>query len=261
MRSDYDVASWEVDFLQTQEVLRSRNFGIEHEAKVVRYPIRLLRYWFGYHLLAHECRRAGRPIDIAEIGIHNGQMLLFAKLAASRIRDPAQVLKWSSWLGVDAVLKHHRIAKAGYEEVQEANFERDDFRLVRQCDTAVCLHIFEHSHDPETALRRIARAVRPGGSVIGGFPVVPHPVVRLRQWQIRRTAADMGHVSVFSPRRVRRMAEAAGLQLEFASGAFFMRRKGWRLENSRAWLTFNLWWGRTFPWWPGEIYWLARKRA
>jgi hypothetical protein len=40
-----------------------------------------------------------------------------------------------------------------------------------------------------------------------------------------------------------------------------MRSKGSPLENSAAWMRFNLAWGRLFPWWPGEIYWLMRKPA
>jgi SAM-dependent methyltransferase len=259
MPNRYDTSQWEIEFLETQEVLRSRNFGIEHGAKVVRYPIRMLRYWFGYHLLAQECHRAGRPIDIAEVGIHNGQMFLFAKIAASRIRDPAQVLAWSRWLGVDAVLKHHRIKKAGYAEVQEANLEDDNFALDGTFDVALCLHILEHRPAPEEDLRKIAAGVRPGGAIIGGSPVVPRIAQRIQEWRIRKTAAPMGHVSVFSPARVRRMVEAAGLSLEFISGAFFLRQKGSRLENSAEWLRFNLRWGQLFPGWPGEIYWLARK--
>ncbi|HEY2801305.1 MAG TPA: methyltransferase domain-containing protein [Chthoniobacterales bacterium] len=255
----YDTRQWEIEFLETREILRSKNFGIEPDAKIVRYPVRLLRYWFGYHLLAQECLRAGRPIDIAEIGIHNGQMFLFTKLAASRVRDPAQVLTWSRWLGVDAVLKHHRIKKAGYAEVQEADLADDHFALDGTFDAAICLHILEHRPNPEEDLRKIAGGVRPGGAIIGGSPVVPRIAQRIQEWRIRRTAAPMGHVSVFSPARVRRMIANAGLELEFLSGAFFARRKGWRLENSPEWLRFNLAWGQMFPGWPGEIYWLARK--
>lgn len=240
-------------------MLRSRNFGIEHEAKLVRYPVRLLRYWFGYHLLTQESQRLGRPLEIAEIGIHNGQMFLFAKVATRHVRQPAQQLSWSRWLGVDAVLKHHRIAKAGYDEVQEADLEDPAFALKGTFDVALCLHILEHRPDPERDLEKIAAGVRSGGAIIGGSPVVPRVAQRIQEWRIRKTAAPMGHVSVFSPSRIRRMTKAAGLRLEFLSGAFFLRRKGWQLEDSAAWLRFNLAWGRMFPGWPGEIYWLARK--
>ncbi len=44
----------------------------------MRYPLRLFRYWFGYHLLREEYKRKGRPLDVAEVGVHTGQMLEFA---------------------------------------------------------------------------------------------------------------------------------------------------------------------------------------
>lgn len=256
---EYEIRDWEVDFLTTKEVLRGRFFGIEAKAKKVRYPIRMLRYWFSYHLLAAEYRRFGRPLDIVEIGPHNGQMHVFAKVAASRVRDPAQGLRWATWLAIDAVPKRAMLRITGYEQVLKGNIDDPDFALRQSFDTAICLHIFEHTSDPGAALRRVAEGLRPGGSIIGGSPVLPHFLVARRERQLRKTAKGLGHVSVFSPTRVRELVADAGLELEFISGAFFMRHKGFVCENYQAWLKFNLWWGQLFPWWPGEIHWLARK--
>ena len=110
-------------------------------------------------------------------------------------------------------------------------------------------------------MKKIAAQIKPGGSLIGGFPVVPGFMAGIREKQIRQSAAPMGHVSVFSPDRVRRMAREAGLETEFLSGAFLVRSKGSALENSSLWMRANLFWGRMFPAWPGEIYWLMRKPA
>ncbi len=259
VHSPYDTGSWEIEFLQTNEVLRGQFFGISAKAKTVRFPIRLLRYWFSYHLLAAEYRRAGRPLEIVEVGTHNGQMRIFARLAAYRVRDGAHVPHWSRWLGVDAMPKRKVLEVAGYEDVLQANIEAPDFSLRDSFDTAICLHVFEHTSDPGVAMRKVAAALRPGGSIIGGAPVLPHFLVGLRERQLRRTAEQFGHVSVFSPARLRELTEAAGLTIEFISGAYFMRHKGFVCENFRAWLKFNLKWGKTFPGWPGEIHWLARK--
>ena len=95
--------------------------------------------------------------------------------------------------------------------------------------------------------------------MIGGSPVLPHLLTGVRERQLRRSAQSLGHVTAFSPERVRQLAESAGLTVEFLSGAYFMRHKGFICENSRSWLRFNLRWGQAFPWWPGEIHWLARK--
>ena len=235
-------------------VVRTKRFGMTAEAKSVRYPLRLLRYWFGYHLLREECARFGRPLDVAEIGVHTGQMLEFVKSAPPGVTS-------SRWTAVDAVMLTAKLKKAGYDDFHEANLEDPAFSLPATYDTAILLHVLEHLFNPEAALKKIAAQIKPGGSLIGGFPVVPRFLAGIRERQVRRTAAPMGHVSVFSPDRVRRMAHEAGLETEFLSGAFLMRSKGSALENSARWMRLNLLWGRMFPAWPGEIYWLMRKPA
>jgi SAM-dependent methyltransferase len=250
----YRPLDWDIDFLASNETVRSKRFGIPREAKAVRYPIRLLRYWFGYHLLRVEAERLGRPLDVAEVGVHSGQFLEFVRSA------PVQPAI-GQWTAVDAVVLAEKLRKAGYSEWIQGNVEDEAFTLPGEYHAAVLLHILEHLFEPEAALRRVAAGLRPGGVIIGGFPVLPDVLVARRQKSVRRTAKPMGHVSVFSPERVVRMGRAAGCETEFLSGAFFMRSKGSRLENSAAWMRFNLWWGRRFPWWPGEVYWLMRKGA
>jgi len=224
------------------------------EAKSVRYPVRLLRYWFGYHLLRLEASRLGRPADVAEVGVHTGQFLEF-------VNSTPAVPELGRWTAVDAVMLEEKLRKAGYVDFFEANLEASDFALPGEYDAAVMLHVLEHLFEPEEALRKVVAGLRPGGIVIGGFPVLPEFLTGSREKSVRRTAKPMGHVSVFSPARVRRMAKAAGCMVEFSSGAFFMRSKGSPLENSAAWLKFNLAWGATFPGWPGEIYWMMRKTS
>ncbi|MEY4166649.1 MAG: hypothetical protein RIR52_473 [Acidobacteriota bacterium] len=250
----YDPSRWDIQFLAGNEVVRSADFGISAEAKRVRYPIRLLRYWFGYQLLREESRRAGRPLDVLEVGVHLGQMLEFVRSAPGGI-------EYSGWTAVDAILHRERLEKAGYTDLLQVDLEDGNLHLPRQYDTAILLHILEHLFEPEVVFRQIAAAIRPGGSLIGGFPVVPGGLAGVREKQLRRTALPYGHVSVFSPGRVRRMAADAGLELEFMSGAFLMRSRGSRLENSDRWMRFNLAWGRLFPGWPGEIYWIMRRPA
>ena len=243
---------WDLAFLADNTVVRSKRFGITPEAKTVRFPIRLLRYWIGYHLLREEAARAAQPLEVAEIGVHTGQMLEF-------LRSAPVVPNFARWTAVDAVMLTEKLRKAGYEDFFEANLEDPAFTLPAEYDVAVLLHILEHLFEPEEALKKVAARIRPGGALIGGFPVVPDVLARMREAQVRKTAAPMGHVSVFSPARVRRMAKACGLEVEFLAGAFFLRSKGSPLENSALWARFNLLWGAAFPWWPGEIYWLMRK--
>ncbi len=248
----YNASLWEIDFLAENQKVRAPEYGISPRAKRTRYPVRLLRYWFGYHLLREESRRAGRPLDVAEIGVHLGQMLEFVHSAPPGV-------EYGDWVAMDAVLHRERLMAAGYTGMVEGNLEDDSLVIPGDYDCAVLLHVLEHLFEPERVLAKIAGAIRPGGSLIGGFPVVPDRVAGIHEKRIRRTAERLGHVSVFSPERVRRMAEMNGLKLEMMSGAFFVRSNGSRLENSAAWMRFNLRWGRAFPGWPGEIYWIMRK--
>lgn len=244
---------WNLSFLADNPTVRSKRFGIPTEAKAVRYPIRLLRYWFGHHLLREEAERSPRPLEVAEVGVHTGQMLEFLRSAP----NPPSFARWTA---VDAVMLTEKLRRAGYEDFFEANLEDADFALPREYDAAILLHILEHLFEPEAALKKVAAGIRPGGILIGGFPVVPELAAKIREKQVRETAAPMGHVSVFSPARVRRMAAACDLEVEFLAGAYCLRSKGSRLENSALWARFNLLWGAAFPWWPGEVYWMMRKR-
>jgi hypothetical protein len=248
----YRQSGWDISFLADNPTIRSKRFGIPKEVKGARYPIRLLRYWFMGHLLCDEAKRLGRGMDIAEVGVHSGQMLEFYR-SMPGAPEPRR------WTAYDAVVLSAKLAKAGYGEIIEANIENPGFGLGGEYDVAIVLHILEHLIEPEAALERVACGIRPGGAVIGGFPVLPHPLIANRQQQIRKTAAPMGHVSVFSPRRVRTMAESCGLRAEFMAGAYSLRSKGGPLENSAWWMRWNILWGACFPWWPGEIYWLLRK--
>lgn len=254
IKNPYHHCAWDIGFLAQNPVIRSKAFGVSEKAKSVRYPIRMLRYWFGFHLLREKNITRSRPLDVVEIGIDRGQMLAFAKSAV----DMGQKLEWKSWTGVDPILQSQKLAQSGYDDVLEGDLEKE-FRLDRSYDAAVLLHVLEHLFDPEAAMKKVAACLRPGGVVIGGFPVVPEFCRKLRQAHVRKRARPMGHVSVFSPKRVAAMGAQAGLETEFLAGAFFMRSKGSRLENSPAWMRFNLRFGARFPSWPGEVYWLMRK--
>ena len=129
-----DQLRWDLAFLADNQTVRSKRFGIPREAKSVRYPIRLLRYWFGYHLLREEAERQSRALDVAEIGVHTGQMLEFVRSA------PVEV-PLRKWTAVDTVMLWEKLRKAGYDDFFEANVEDPSFELPVDYDVAVLLHI------------------------------------------------------------------------------------------------------------------------
>lgn len=215
-----------------------------------RYPIKLLRYWFMYNLIQEEQIRLGRPLRVCEIGVDRGQMLRFT-------RD-AGFLDTACWVAIDCRLKPE-LQETDYTKKIEANVDLPTFFLDEEYDVIVVLHLLEHLFEPEQLVDRLTAALAPGGVIIGGFPVTPKYFASYWQKRIRLTASKFGHVSVFSPQRVKNMANKCGLNLDFISGAFFLRKSGSFLENYNVWLRLNLLFGALFPALGGEIYWRMRR--
>lgn len=250
------AARWDTAFVRDSALLRRPEFGMPEAAKRMALPFRAQRYWFMYHLLREEATRRGRPLDVCEIGVDRGQMLMFMRAARGQGLSDAL---WSRWTAVDCRLKHETLRACGYRDLVKADIDRAAPPLARRYDAMVLLHVLEHLREPEAALHRLLTLLKPGGIVVGGHPVTPEPFRRWQEARLRRKAQPFGHVSAFSPERVRRMAVASGLEVDFLSGAFFMRKKGFFLEDHEWWWRLNLRFGARYPGWPGELYWQLRK--
>lgn len=232
-----------------------------------RFPLRLLRYWFMYHLLKKELTNKKRAdissLSVCEIGVDRGQMLHYVtNTEASESGDPH--LSWiRRWDAVDVHLQSDILTDLGYSQLVQYDLEQDEGfdQIHAQYDVVILLHVLEHLHDPEAALERILSCLKPGGIVIGGMPVLPQLLAPWREKHLRLKAKPFGHVSAFSPRRIKNWTGRMGLQNEFCSGAFFMRAKKLPFEKWSRWIQFNLWFGAHNPSWPGEIYWSFRKPA
>jgi SAM-dependent methyltransferase len=250
---------WDVEFLKDNPTLKDEHYGIPAELKKINYPIRLVRYWFMYHFLREEAARKG-ALDVCEIGVDTGQMLGFMHAAAEHGGEKVPL---ASWDAVDALIREDILRRAGYNHFYQVDLESPEFKLDggRQYDAMILLHVLEHLFKPEELITRLVPHLKPGGMMIGGFPSLPQFMAQSREDKIRPGARKYGHVSVFSPQRVREMAAANGLEVEVLTGAFFIRKKGFFLENFKWWLRFNLWFGAMFPGWPGETYWILRKPA
>jgi SAM-dependent methyltransferase len=255
----FSQLSWDIECLSRNPSLLSKSFPLSAKALRRTYPMRMLRYWFIYHFLRIEHERLSKPINVCEAGIGEGQMLQFMNsVAAIPGIDP---VKWSSWTGVDYRVKQDALAGLGYTRLDEQNIEQSDSWMSEDYDAVVLLHVLEHLYFPETAIEKIVPRMKPGSVLIGGLPSVPDFCAKIREPKIRANPNSNGHVSAFSPARVRRIADEHGLQLDFLSGAFFLRASGFFLEDRAWWLRLNLAFGALVPPWPGEIYWVMRKPA
>lgn len=251
---------WQVDDLDSPA--KSSMQGIPAEVRATRYPFRLLRYWFAHQLITEEGRRRGdQAMRVAEVGIDAGQMLAFSRQTlAWRGATPP----WQHWHGFDCSSPTPMLRDVGYDALTQLELE-DRAQMAAQprasFDVLILLHVLEHLFEPEQTLAGLASWLRPGGIIIGGAPGTPEFARGLWQRRLRRNARPRGHVSVVSSALVRAWGQRLGLQTEWLSGAFFMRKKGFVLENQAWWLKANLAFGAAFPSWPGEIYWCWRKPA
>jgi len=249
--------SWDIECLRQNPVLLAKKFPLSTRAARRVFPMRIMRYWFIYHFLRLEHRRHSRPLNICEVGIDVGQMLQFMRSVAAT--PGVEPVPFSAWTGVDCCIKEDSLAAFGYSKLIQEDIEKSDSWLSGDYDAIILLHVLEHFYSPDAALAKIVPRMKPGGVLIGGFPSVPHFCANYRQRQIRANPNENGHVSAFSPRRVRQIAREQGLELDFLAGAFFLRASGFFLEDHAWWLRFNLVFGALFPAWPGEIYWVMRK--
>lgn len=222
-----------------------------------RFPLRALRYWFMYQLILREFETRQRPLAVCEIGMGTGEMLAFLRAAATDRRPWSTIIgRWDGLgLGIDRAL----MAARGYSQCVEQNLEGPALKLAQRYDVIVFLHVLEHLRDPEACFARTLVFLTDGGVCIGGSPGIPHVLVRYRERQLQRAAQPFGHISAFSPRRVKALATRNGLIVEFLSGAYLMRNTGSVLENYGWWVRLNLAFGAVVPGWPGELYWALRK--
>lgn len=240
------VRQWSLDPINRQTRVKQ----IFSRIRGTRYPVKLLRYWFMYQMIAEEAVRLGRPLRICEIGVDRGQMIQF-------MRD-AGFSGWACWDAID-VKPHPELASLGYGAIVQANAEDEAFRLTRRYDVVITLHLLEHLHRPETLVAKVAGALEPGGILIGGYPVTPALFAPFWERRLRACARAFRHVSVFSPERTIELAQRHGMSIDFLSGAFLMRNSGCHLENSPGWMRLNLAFGALFPSVGGELYWRMRR--
>jgi glycosyltransferase involved in cell wall biosynthesis len=90
--------------------------------------------------------------------------------------------------------------------VQAMDPEQSDFSTFGEFDTALCLNVLEYVEDPVAVVRSLARAVKPGGTLI---TLVPHnPAL---YGTLDRT---MGHRRRFRQRELAAILEASGFRIE-----------------------------------------------
>jgi SAM-dependent methyltransferase len=260
--SQFSARHWDTASLTDNRAWHNDAYWINERAKQQRYSFRMLRYWYMAELLLAERKRLGRPLAVLEVGVDRGQMKAFIDGIPSQ--DPGTPL-YASWNAADVKPQQEALIAAGYAGCSTLNLDdasslaKFSAAHTKKYDVVILLHVLEHLHHPERAVTFISATLQDGGIALGGFPVLPSGLASIRERQLKRTAQPFGHVSAFSPQRVRNMAQGAGMACEYAAGAFAVRASGSFLENHAWWLRLNVTFGALMPSWPGEIYWQLRK--
>ncbi len=235
-------------------------FALTGRRLLRRYPARLLRYFVPFHWLGRQAVRCGRPLRVCEIGIGRGAMPRFTMhgLRALGLEFSDMVERW---IGVDVEVRHEQLAQLPYDELMEADIEKDGDRIPADCDVYILLHVLEHLHSPEALIRQLVPRLSPNAMILAGFPAHPHLAVRFWSWYLRTHTKANGHVSAMSNRRFTKAARAAGCTIEEVRAGYFMRASGLFLEDRLWWQKFNVAWGGLFPAWPSSSLIAARKEA
>ncbi len=252
--SPYWPAGWSVNAFSVVERMMP---DFHPGDNVTKYPLRYLRYWFIRHLLEAHARKLGRPIDVLEVGVDRGQMLAFMDPTSKRgIPDIA-----STWHAVDVKADEAQLLALGYSGYTAFNVDGSARPpLDRKYDAMIFLHLLEHLHTPEACLAAFLPFLKQDGIMTGGSPTMPKIFADLGyENRLRRKAGRFGHVSVISPERIEKFADAHDLKVAFMSGSFLARNNGKAIENSSAWLRLNVAFGSLFPSLGSEVYFSLRR--
>jgi SAM-dependent methyltransferase len=255
----FTFLSWPLTIFDESEELRKPNFPLKEKAKKTRFPVRALWYWWAVCAIQEETRRLGRSPIIADAGCDLGTLKRFSLH-----------IKGGHWIGMDLPTQLRSNQKdlelAGYDELLSCNLDFGIPLDESSVDIVVCLHVLEHLPRPEFTIGELARILRPGGLMLLGYPVLPRGLANLRGWQFSKQLENgkrkLGqHIQAFWPGRSRRLAEQAGMQVEFMVGSHLLRISGSPLENYAAWIRLNQLWGALFPSLGREICIQLRKNS
>ncbi|HKP71198.1 MAG TPA: class I SAM-dependent methyltransferase [Pyrinomonadaceae bacterium] len=222
-----------LDSIDKNEETHRPDFPFSAELLKRRYPVRALRYWWLARVIDEEVKRLDHPPVIVDVGCDRGIIKRFIA-----------PIEGSEWIGLDMDINRPGVELANYDRRIEADFDEGLPVDNELADIAICSHVLEHLPRPEFTMREIQRILKPGGLLLVGVPTLPKFMAKLREKQFAKQLANgsrvMGqHIHVFWEKRLRKLAESAGFEVEFSSGTSLIRKRGSKLEDYAAWIRFN----------------------
>lgn len=171
-----------------------------------------VKRWVSYTVRFLNARREGRLLDV---GCGNGEFLLTMSKLGWQVKgiEPDTV---SACLARKAGLEIYQGA------VESVPLEHNSF------DAITMNHVIEHLPDPIGAIKKLIKALRPGGLFVS---ISPNPWSNLAYWfgGAWRGLEPPRHFVLFSPRAMTDLAERCGLESEIWTTA---RNSNWMARES-----------------------------
>ncbi len=237
----FRLVSKSLSSINENDELRRADFPFSKEILRRKYPVRALRYWWMSCVIEDEIKNAAKAVTIADVGCDRGII--------KRFIPP---VKDAHWIGLDIQTDKSGIELAKYDELRQCDFDEEIPLDDASVDIAICSHVLEHLPRPDFSLGEIVRVMRPGAMLLLGVPIAPRFIANLRERQfakeLKSGKRQTGqHIQMFSIKRLRRLVEESGLEIEFSVGTALIRKNGSILENYAAWIRFNQIWAALFP--------------
>jgi SAM-dependent methyltransferase len=255
----FQYFQWPLSIFEESVELRKDSFPLDQKTKQTQYPIRVLRYWWVICAINEEIEKLKTSYIIADIGCDRAIL--------KRLLPP---LDDGHILGMDLrrslEINREDLKLARYDDVLACNLNEAIPLSDSSVDILINLHVLEHLNKPEATIKEFSRVLRPGGLMLLGFPILPEGFARIREKQFAKqfkagTRVLGQHQHAFWTERVRRMVDAAGLNIEFMLGTYFFRKRGAFWENSALWMRINQLWGTLLPSLGHELCLKLRKPA
>ena len=253
--SRFRFTRWPLTVFEESEELRKPDFNIPAEAKTRKYPIRALRYWWLHCAIQEELEEIEGSPTITDVGCGTGMLKRFASN-----------IEGSYWIGLDMKIDSGRLKAAGYEEMHCCDFNEPLPVPSGRADIVICSHVLEHVPRPEFTMGELRRILKPEGLMLIGVPVAPRVIAHMREWQFAKEFESGKrkkgqHMHSFWPKGICSLAEKSGLRVEFVTGTYLLRHKGFFLEDHPWWIRINQVWGALFPSLAQELCVQLRKPA
>lgn len=222
-------------------------FGVEESPN--KYPVEKSRYLVAASFIRDEYLKKDGSFRVLDIGCNEGMAILYNRKAGVE----------AEFYGIDILPeKKEKALSRGYRQVLLEDIRGCDFGQFEDgfFDVVICSHILEHLEDPGAVLDKIRRIMKKGGMLIVGVPIGLLPGILWRRYVTplynRRKRKEealkkFGHVSFFSLPELKGLLKKHGFSTEEARGDYFMRVRGFFIENYKWWFDLNQLYGKVFP--------------